>query len=212
MQISDRVPRGRVYRSLAVASAILIALSVVGMVSWSLWGDESTGAPSAVICALTFVLGVLGTVLVGNASRRATVSDTNPTAYVINLASLPASGADMRALGRAFGVTVRMLWNYNMTLAVDPQDARFYRGMIRPKIVLRVPAKSLVRVGTNSGLTPAGTPAIERVEIEFQTNEGLKVVQFAFAENGVLHNQVLAVNLEKLRLVAGLSGENKSGA
>ena len=91
MQISDRVPHGRVYRSLAVASAILIVLSIVGMVSWSLWRAEPAGAVSAVICAFTFVLGVLGTVLVGNVSRRATVSDMNPTAYVINLASLPAS-------------------------------------------------------------------------------------------------------------------------
>jgi hypothetical protein len=89
MQVSARVPHGRLYQALAVASAVLILLSVVGAVSIPLWVESATPGVAGLVIALLFVVGVVGTTLVGSASRRAKVADMNPTAYVVNLASLP---------------------------------------------------------------------------------------------------------------------------
>jgi hypothetical protein len=137
----------------------------------------------------------------------------NPTAYVVNLASLPGTGASMRGLGKAFGIPVRVQWDYNMTLAVDPASIRFYRGLLRPKQVLLLPTNSLVRVGTNHWLTDAGTSAVERVKMEFETQNGRLTVLFGFAtRNKVLHNQELAQSLERLRAVAGVPDEDRAEA
>lgn len=211
MQISARVPHGRLYQALAVVSAVLILLSVIAAVSLPLWVEIATPGAGGLVIALPFIVGVVGTTLVGNASRQAKVADMNPIAYVVNLASLPGIGAVMRGLGKAFGIPVPMQWDYNMTLSVDAVNIRFYRGLLRPKQVLLLPTSSLVRVGTNHGLTAAGTSAVERVEMEFETHHGRETVVFGFAlRNRVLHNEELARSLDKLRSVARLTG-NPSG-
>jgi hypothetical protein len=213
MQISARVPYGRLYRFLATASAALIVLSVVAMASFPLWIERVGPGTAGVVFALVFVIGVVGTTLVGSAARRAKVADMNPTAYVINLASLPGTGAEMRGLGKSFGIPVRMQWDYNMTLSVDATTVRFYRGLFQPKQVLVLPTSSLVRVGTNHWLTPAGTSAVERVEMEFETHDGRETVLFGFAvRNKVLHNGGLAQSLDELRTLAGLIGKDRAEA
>lgn len=213
MQVSARVPHGRLYRALAVASAVIILLSVIAAVSIPLWVESATPGVAGLVVGLLFVVGVVGTTLVGSASRRVKVADMNPTAYVINLASLPGIGAVVRGVGKAFGIPVRVRWDYNMTLAVDRVNIRFYRGLLRPKQVLVIPTKSLVRVGTNHWLTPAGTSAIERVEMEFETHHGRETVLFGFAvRNRVLHDEELGRSLDKLRSVAGLTDNDPAGA
>jgi hypothetical protein len=197
---------------LGVCGGLLIVAGVAGA-SLGLSGalldiGTWTSLVLAVLPAILVTLGGAGLLIAQNGARNAALAQAHPDAHLVVLASLPGSAAQMRELRAAFKLPTKFsLVDYNMTLVVDTRFVQFYRGGSRPRLILDIPANSLVSIGTNSRLTPAGTPAIERVILVFQTPAGPISQGFAFAPTGlrprILHNQELTDELRLLSLAAG---------
>lgn len=215
MSIVTRAPRPP-RSSTVIVLGVCGGLSIVSGVAAATLGlrgtllSVGTWTPPAlvVVSVILVVLGGLSLLIAQNGARNAALAHAHPDAHLVVLASLPGSAARMRELRAAFRLPTRFsLLDYNMTLVVDTRFVQFYRGGSRPRLILDIPANSLVSIGTNSRLTQAGTAAIERVILVFQTPAGPISQGFAFAPTGlrprILHNQELTDELRLLSLAAG---------
>lgn len=161
-------------------------------------------------CSILLLASLLAFVLAHDGARNTALARSFPDAYLVNLVNGRYAGPAMRKLQVAFDAPTTasgLFRSYNRTLVADARTVQFYRGGRTPRLLLSVPASSLTGIGTNSRLTPAGTPAPEVAVLEFQSPNGRVRQVFTFASVGlrqrVLHDQQLADALRSLSLAVG---------
>lgn len=204
----DRVrrrPTARAFTALGIvalsASAIVLALSLYGD-GWGLLPAETLWLGLAFV--LLFMLGVIWIGYARDSSRNLALRIANPQAYVRQIAVERGAFAQIKLLQDALGHNrQRLLLERNLTLVVDAESIRFYRGGRKAALILQVPVGSLVQMTPLRRMTIAGVPTVQRVRVEFSVADESYPLVFAFSRErllpGVLHDDAVGSQLEALR-------------
>jgi hypothetical protein len=200
-----RRPSVRAFNALGIAalsaSAAVLVLSLYGD-GWGLSPAETLWLGLAFV--LLFMLGVIWIGYARDSSRNLTLRIANPRAYVGQIAIERGAFAQIKLLQEALGHNrQRLLLERNLTLVVDAESIRFYRGGQRAALILQMPVGLLVRVTPLRRVTIAGMATIQRVRVEFRVADAFYVLVFAFSRErllpGVLHDDAVGSELEALR-------------